>query len=192
VNNLLFENIQKHIDLITNYVQYKKSKINQLANMIIECFQRGNKVLIFGNGGSASDSQHIAGEFMNKIKVNVAQPMPAISLSSDISVVTSIANDINYDSIFSRQIQMLGKKGDISIGLSTSGRSENFIKGIESSLYYGLSTVIFTGQIENNLDYNLGFKIPSNNTARIQEVYMFILHTVCEMVEQHFYNWENS
>lgn len=162
-------------------------QIDNVAEKIIKCYETDNKVLIAGNGGSANDAQHIAGEFIAKMFV-VRKALSAIALSANSAVVTAIANDTEYKNIFSRQIEALGRKEDIFIALSTSGNSENIVKALEVAKQKGCITVGFTGEntckIEGLCDYI--FKIPTQCVSQIQETYMMICHIICAIVEKHF------
>jgi len=165
-----------------------------VTQTIQKAFKSGNKLLIFGNGGSAADSQHIAAEFINRFMIN-RKALPAIALTTDSSVLTSIANDFSYINIFSRQIEALGKKGDIAWGISTSGKSANVIKAFETANELGLKTVVFTGKNINKLkNIILDHKIlvPSSSTQRIQEAHITVAHIICELVENTFSQQDNS
>ena len=165
-----------------------------VTQTIQKAFKSGNKLLIFGNGGSAADSQHIAAEFVNRFMIN-RKALPAIALTTDSSVLTSIANDYSYINIFSRQIEALGKKGDIAWGISTSGKSANVIKAFETANELGLKTVVFTGKNINkmkNIIVNHKILVPSSSTQRIQEAHITVAHIICELVENTFSQQDNS
>ena len=165
--------------------QTHAEQVVSIAKTISESFNAGNKLLICGNGGSAADSQHMAAEFVNTFNFQ-RDPLPAIALSVDTSVITSIANDSNYDSIFARQIAALGRKGDVLIVFSTSGNSITIVRAIEEARTQGMMTIGFTGKnggkIKGMLDYALC--VPSVHTARIQEAHVALYHIICGMVEQ--------
>ena len=143
----------------------------------------GNKVLIFGNGGSAADAQHMAAEMLGTY-VDKKRPFPAIAITVDSSVITAISNDIGYDAIFERQIEALGMKGDIAIGITTSGNSKNIVKGLKIAKDKGMITAALTGknvsQLSDITDYLIS--IPSTNTPRIQEVHGTIIHILCDLI----------
>lgn len=165
-----------------------------VTQTIQKAFKSGNKLLIFGNGGSAADSQHIAAEFINRFMIN-RKALPAIALTTDSSVLTSIANDFSYINIFSRQIEALGKKGDIAWGISTSGKSANVIKAFETANELGLKTVVFTGKNINklkNIIVDHKILVPSSSTQRIQEAHITVAHIICELVENTFSQQDNS
>ena len=158
-----------------------------IAQKIISCFNRGGKLLIFGNGGSASQAQHFAAELVNKFFV-YRKALPAIALTADSSNLTSIGNDLDFSEIFSRQIEALGKKGDIAWGLSTSGRSPNVLTAMRAAKKAGLFTISFIGGQRSELSRlsDIALTVPSKNTARIQEVHLCSGHAVCELVEAYF------
>jgi len=151
---------------------------------IAQALEAGNKILLFGNGGSAADAQHIAAEFVNRISME-RPPLPAVSLAADSSVLTSISNDYSFSEVFAKQIKALGKVGDIAVGISTSGNSANIIRAFEVAREIGLITVALTGNnggaIAKTADYAL--IAPSGKTPRIQELHITIGHVICEMVE---------
>ena len=158
--------------------------IKDVAAAIVSAFDTGGKILLCGNGGSAADAQHIAAEFACRFQKD-RNPLPAIALSTNSSTVTAIANDFSFDEIFARQVRALGKKGDVLIGFSTSGNSENVAHAIRAARTGGLTTVALTGSGGGKLtqlsDYCI--RIPSENTARIQEGQITAAHIVCEIVE---------
>ena len=173
--------------ILLEFGQKNSSTLNRIAEEIISCFERGNKLLIFGNGGSASQAQHFAAELVNKF-FHIRKALPAMSLTTDTSNLTSIANDFDFRDIFSRQVEALSRQGDVVWGLSTSGNSANVIKGCKTAKGAGMVTICFTGMPGSELSRiaDISLCVPSENTARIQEVHLCAGHTVCEMVEEHF------
>ena len=160
-------------------------KINESALKIISCIKNNGKVVLFGNGGSAADAQHMTAELIGRFKVD-SNPIPAIALTTDTSVITSIANDYDFDEIFSRQCEALVNKNDIVIAISTSGNSSNIINGIieakeKQSFVIGL-TGNSGGKLKSEVDLLLD--IPSNDTARIQEGHRLIIHSLCQLIEK--------
>ena len=160
-------------------------KINESALKIISCIKNNGKVVLFGNGGSASDAQHMTAELIGRFKVD-SNPIPAIALTTDTSVMTSIANDYDFDEIFSRQCEALVNKNDIVIAISTSGNSSNIINGIieakeKQSFVIGL-TGNSGGKLKSEVDLLLD--VPSNDTARIQESHRIIIHSLCQLIEK--------
>ncbi|MBU4342738.1 MAG: SIS domain-containing protein [Candidatus Omnitrophica bacterium] len=156
----------------------------KLARMMLATIKSGHKILIFGNGGSAADSIHIAAELVGRFQKE-RKAVPCIALTSNISTLTAIGNDYGFDFIFERQIQALGKKGDMAIGISTSGKSKNVLRGIQASSKAGLKTAVLTGQNKTRLSEisDVSIRIPSTNTARIQEAHITLAHIICEIIE---------
>ncbi|MDK2741428.1 MAG: D-sedoheptulose 7-phosphate isomerase [Nitrospira sp.] len=161
-------------------------RIVEVATLIAQAFRNGNKVLLFGNGGSSTDAAHIAAEFVGRYKRDRV-PLPAIALATDIAAITCIANDYGYEELFARQVRAHGRPGDIAIGISTSGNSPNVLKGIAAARECGLTTVAWTGatgsQLAGLVDYP--FVVPSTVTSRIQESHITLGHVLCELVEDH-------
>ncbi len=161
-------------------------RIVQVARLIAAAFRDGYKVLLFGNGGSATDAAHIAAEFVGRYK-RERMPLPAIALATDIAAITCIANDYGYEELFARQVRAHGRKGDIAIGISTSGNSPNVLKGVEAARDCGLITIAWTGanggKLAGLVDYP--FIVPSTITSRIQESHITLGHVLCELVEDH-------
>lgn len=157
----------------------------EVAERIIDAFRAGNKVLLFGNGGSAADAQHIAAELVGRFYMD-RPALPAQALTVNASTLTAIGNDYAYAQIFSRQIEAFGVKGDVAIGLSTSGNSQNVIEGLRAAKRKSMITVGLTGehggQLKSEADYCIC--VPTSDTPRIQEAHILIGHIVCELVEQ--------
>ena len=164
------------------------SKLIDAIKLIAQAFEKGNKVFFFGNGGSAADAQHLAAEFVNRYLME-RPPLPAIALTTDSSILTSVSNDFAFNEIFSKQLKALGKKGDIAVGLSTSGNSPNVIRAIETAKEMGMKTVAFTGMDGGKLfkKADITLLVPSSSTPRIQEAHILIGHILCEMVENHLF-----
>jgi len=180
------ESAQVKLQFIQN--EENVGKIMDVAKRILGAYRKGNKVLFFGNGGSACDASHLAAELVNRYKKD-RDGLPALALATDMAVVTSIGNDYDYSELFSRQIKAVGNKGDIAIAISTSGNSPNVLKGVEMAKQKGLITVGFTGKDGGKLaglvDYD--FIVPSNNTARIQEAHITLGHLLCELIEDEMF-----
>jgi D-sedoheptulose 7-phosphate isomerase len=159
-------------------------QVAQLAETITAALREGNKVLFFGNGGSAADATHLASEFVGRFLLD-REPLNAISLTDNSSSVSAIGNDYAYDEVFARQIRALGRAGDVAIGLSTSGRSQNVIEGLRVARAAGLHTAALTGADGGDLPdvAELCLRMPVQETARVQECSMLVGHTVCELVE---------
>ena len=182
---------KKISELLTEDIAVKKAlletqvtAIESLANMMISTIKTGGKILVFGNGGSASDSLHIAAELVGRFQKE-RKSLPAISLSANCSSITALGNDYGFEYIFERQIEGLGKKGDMALGISTSGKSKNVIRGIKKASEMNMKTAVLTGKSEGELSRiaDVSVKVPSNNTPRIQEAHITIGHIVCEIVE---------
>jgi D-sedoheptulose 7-phosphate isomerase len=155
-----------------------------VSKAISDCFQAGGKVLLAGNGGSAADAQHIAGEFLSRLNFDRA-PLPAIALTVDTSVLTAVGNDYGYEHVFERQVHGLGRRGDVFIGISTSGRSPNILRAMRKARELGLVTVAFCGahkaEILNLSD--IALCAPSQQTALIQQIHITAAHIICARVE---------
>jgi D-sedoheptulose 7-phosphate isomerase len=154
------------------------------ADHLTTCLTSGHKILIFGNGGSAADAQHIAAEFVNRFQIE-RHPLAALALTTDTSVITSIANDYHFDEIFAKQILALGKADDVAIGISTSGNSENVIRAVHTARNLGIFTIGLTGRggkLANDAD--MVFRVESDSTARIQETHITLSHILCDLMEK--------
>lgn len=158
--------------------------ITEAVKLLRKTFKSGGKVFLLGNGGSAADAQHIAAEFVNRYQKE-RHALPAIALSTDTSIITSIGNDSSFNNIFSRQIEALGQKKDIVWALSTSGRSKNVIKALETARDMGLKTIGFTGNKGGKLASlsDICLLVPSKSTARIQEAHITVAHIICDLIE---------
>jgi D-sedoheptulose 7-phosphate isomerase len=167
------------------FVQEHADGIVQTAQLIARAFRDGHKVLLFGNGGSATDASHIASEFVGRYHRD-RTPLPAIALATDMAAITCIANDYEYTEIFARQVNAHGQKGDIAIAISTSGNSPNVLKAVEAARSRGLATIGWTGakgeKLAKMVDY--AFVVPSTVTARIQETHITLGHVLCELIEE--------
>ncbi len=161
--------------------------IDRVAKLLIDSLSAGHKLLLFGNGGSAADSQHIAAELIGKLKTK-RRALPAIALTTDTSNLTALANDFGYDTIFERQIEALGQEGDVAIGISTSGHSPNVLAAVRAAREKEMKTVALTGRDGGPLAklVDVSITIPSDSTQRIQESHITIAHILCELVEAHF------
>ena len=182
------ENISDLIDQSSKIIDDSK-KLSKIVLQVIESItssiEKGNKIILFGNGGSAADAQHMAAEFIGRF-LNERRSFPAIALTADSSVVTSLGNDYGFEKIFQRQCESLVNNGDIIIAISTSGKSENVLNGIKTAKKKGGIIVGLTGidggEIKDLVDYLIN--IPSNHTPRIQEGHRVIIHIICELVEK--------
>lgn len=158
--------------------------IAAVAELAADAYRDGGKMLLFGNGGSAADAVHVAAEFVGRYLVD-RPPLPALALAANISAITAIGNDYGYDLVFERQVQALGRPGDVAVGLTTSGRSVNVAKGLEAARELGIATVAMTGADPGPVGAAAEHRIaiPSTDTPRIQEGHMLAAHTICEWVE---------
>jgi D-sedoheptulose 7-phosphate isomerase len=161
------------------------STVAKVSEILVDAMEQGNKVLLFGNGGSAADAQHIAAEFVGRFAFD-RPALPALALSVNTSCVTAIGNDYGFDLTFSRQIEALGRPGDVAVGISTSGSSANVLRGVAVAKKMGLHTVAFAGCTGGKLKDAVDHCIcaPSNETPRIQECHILIGHIISELVEQ--------
>jgi len=166
------------------FVNENVIRIAKIVDVITEALKGGKKILLFGNGGSAADAQHLAAEFVNRFIIE-RPPLPAIALSTDTSVITSIGNDYDFSDIFAKQIRAIGHAGDVALGISTSGSSSNVIKALEVAKKLDMITIALTGKDGGDAvkiaDYALN--VPSNSVPRIQEVHITVGHTICQMVD---------
>jgi D-sedoheptulose 7-phosphate isomerase len=182
----LEEELRVHTRIMEQTVAQCAPAIDQIADCLLECFRKGNKVMLCGNGGSAADSQHMVAEFVNRFRLDRAA-LPAIALTVDTSILTAIGNDSSFDFTFSRQVEALGKPGDVLAAISTSGGSTNILKALEVARECGLKTVGFTGEKGRQTmapKCDLCLIVPSADTPRVQEVHEFVWHVICGLVEQ--------
>jgi D-sedoheptulose 7-phosphate isomerase len=164
-------------------------EIERMVTFVLAAINRGGKVVVFGNGGSAADAQHLVGELVGRFKLE-RPALPAIALSTNTSILTAIANDYGYDMVFSRQIEALVTEKDVVIGISTSGRSPNVIEAIKAAKKKGAKTIVLTGgkaPIKSRQVADLVLAVPSDSTPRIQESHITIGHIVCELVEKELF-----
>ena len=163
----------------------KVSEIEQMVNTIIAALKKGGKVVFFGNGGSAADAMHLAGELVGHLKLE-RPAIPAIALTANTSIITAIANDDGYETVFSRQVEALVNKNDVVIAISTSGNSPNVIRAVTAAKAKGARTIGLTGGSGGKLAgvVDLALVVPSNDTQRIQEAHITIGHIICELVER--------
>ena len=184
MKNIILNILEESIDVKKRTVSANVDLIIKGAERIAECISTGRKLMLFGNGGSAADSQHLAAEFINRFQME-RRPLAALALTVDTSVITSIGNDYSFDDIFSKQVRALGQKGDIALGISTSGGSRNVIKAISAASDMGIFTMGFTGRGGTLADCaDLVFPVLSDSTARIQETHIFLGHALCDLVER--------
>jgi D-sedoheptulose 7-phosphate isomerase len=179
----ILDEFDSHLQTIKMVQDKCPQQLEQIANIVVNALQNGNKILLFGNGGSASDAQHIAAEFTGRYKVERGG-LPAIALTTDTSILTACANDYSFDYIFARQIEALGNEGDIFIAISTSGKSKNIIEAIKTAKNKGLKVFGLTGKDGGEMkDLCDCIIVKSEDTAIIQEVHEFILHFIARNLE---------
>jgi len=183
ISDILGESVRVKEDLRKQVSELKK--IEGISEMIVKALKNGKKVVLFGNGGSAADAQHIACELAGKFKLE-RRGLPAVALTTNTSVLTAIGNDYGYDKVFSRQVEGMVNPGDVVIGISTSGNSVNVIGGIEAAKERRALTVGLTGATGGKLGkvVDICIKVPSNDTPRIQEAHIAIGHIICQLVEE--------
>lgn len=176
---------EESISVKDKFAKKNAGAIAEVSRMIADAFNDGKKLLLFGNGGSGTDASHIAAEFVNRFK-RERPGLPALSLNTDMAVITSIANDYDFSEVFARQLKSLAVEGDVVIAITTSGASANVVKAMDVARRRKLKTVIFTGskgeKFAAKADY--AFVVPSDNTPRIQETHITLGHVLCQMVEE--------
>ncbi len=181
----VYEHLQESIRVKQAVIEQQIDKVEELAAMMIDTYKKGNKLLVFGNGGSAADAQHFAAEIVGRYKME-RKGLPAIALTTDTSIITSIGNDYGYDMIFARQVEAHCKHGDLVLGISTSGNSPNVLKAFDVAKKHGARTVVWTGKDGGKCAEvaDLSIIVPSDNTPRIQEAHITLLHIICEIFEE--------
>jgi D-sedoheptulose 7-phosphate isomerase len=183
---MMEQELQEHIEVATKTKELLP-QIKEVANLVANALKNGNKVLLFGNGGSAADAQHIAAELTGRYK-SERKALPAIALTTDTSALTAISNDYGYYSVFARQLEAFANSGDIAIGISTSGNSSNVINALKLAKDKGCICIGLSGkdggEMNDLCDINL--IVPSSNTPRIQEMHIFIGHSICQIVDDSF------
>ena len=192
--SIIDKRFQELTDLIPRFKKQSENSIPAASNMIVRAFKNGNKILICGNGGSAADSQHFAAEFVNAFSRSITRKgLPALALTTDTSVMTSIGNDFSFENIFSRQVQAYSKPGDILIVFTTSGSSVNCINAILEAKQSGVLCIAFTrteAKVSELVD--LTIEVPSKNTQHIQECHILAYHVITELVEKELFEGGES
>jgi len=185
MENLIKENLRGSLAAKQAFAEANWAEIIRLAQVLAKALRDGNKLLIFGNGGSAADAQHMAAEFVNRFLID-RPPLAAIALSTDSSILTSIGNDFSFDDIFDKQIRALGKSGDVAIGISTSGNSPNVVQAMQRAREMGLVTVALGGGTGGRLKDLADFVLlaPTAFTPHIQEVHLWVEHLLCQLVDE--------
>lgn len=191
--NLISDYIERSIQTKKELQKTRVEVIAQIAEVIVDAYRQGNKVLWFGNGGSAADAQHLSCELVSKFYLE-RKALASIALTTNTSELTAIANDYDFDKIFARQVEALVNPGDIVIGISTSGNSPNVIEGIKEAKRLGATTVAFTGAARGKMKGNVDFllDVPSEITPHIQESHIMIGHIICYLVEKELFGDKNE
>lgn len=183
--NFIQQEIKAHISVTNRVLHELAPLVEVVAYEAVKCLKHGGKILLFGNGGSAADAQHIAAELTGRYKKE-RLGLPAIALTTDTSALTAIGNDYGYERVFSRQVQALAREGDMLVGISTSGNSQNVLLGLEEGRKIGCVCVGFSGRdggkMHEACEYNL--VVPSDDTPRIQEMHIMLAHIICHIIEE--------
>ncbi len=192
LKNLILDTLEQSILVKKNFIGNNTALIEKGAETMANALVQGNKIILFGNGGSAADAQHIAAEFINRFQLERA-PLAAIALTTDSSVITSIANDYSFEDIFAKQIQALGRKKDIAVAITTSGNSPNVIKAAEQAAAMGIKVIGFSGSMGKLKKIaDIPFCVNSDITARIQETHITLAHILCDLTERIIYHKQLS
>jgi D-sedoheptulose 7-phosphate isomerase len=185
IDNILRSNIERSVEVHSQLLGACLPAMITAADALIRAYRSGHKALFFGNGGSSTDAEHLAGEFLGRY-LRERSPMPAVALAENMSAVTAIANDYGYEHVYSRQLQALAVPGDVAVGISTSGNSRNVLEAVRKARELGLFTIGLTGasggQMRNLTDALIA--VPSDETPRIQECHILVGHALCDAVEQ--------
>ena len=185
--NTIQEEFNSHLETIKKVIDLSGEDLQKASALAVETLKAGNKILIFGNGGSAADAQHIAAELTGRYKTE-RKGLPGIALTTDTSALTAIGNDYGYDRVFDRQVESLANNGDLLLGISTSGNSKNVVNALKLGLDMGCKTIGFSGRdggaMNDVCDINL--VVPSDNTPRIQEMHILFGHTICQIIDNNF------
>jgi len=182
--DIIKRTLQESVDAKKAAIAENNQRLVETARLMAQSLTAGGKILLFGNGGSAADAQHIAAEFVNRFQTERV-PLASIALTTDSSIITSIGNDYSFDEIFSKQVTALGRKNDVAIGISTSGNSPNVVKALKAAEKIGAHTVAFTGKGGQAADMaEIALTVPVGVTARIQECHILMGHILCDLVDR--------
>lgn len=187
MENRIKEEFEGHLETIKKVIETMEGPLEEASKLAVDTLKAGNKILFFGNGGSAADAQHIAAELTGRYKTE-RRGLPGIALTTDTSALTAIGNDYGYDRVFDRQVESLANEGDLLLGISTSGNSKNVINAFKIGKEIGCKIIGFTGrdggEMNNYCDVNL--VVPSDDTPRIQEMHILFGHTICQIIDDNF------
>jgi D-sedoheptulose 7-phosphate isomerase len=186
--SLIAQFVAESIRVKSEFFQAQASLVAETSRKIADALRKRQKILLFGNGGSAADAQHIAAEFVGRFLPNRVA-LPAISLATDTSALTALGNDYGFNTVFSRQIEALGNAGDVAIGISTSGNSPNVVEALDAARKRGLMTIGFTGEDGGQMNgrADVLFRVPSRMTPRIQETHITLGHVLCELIDRELF-----
>jgi len=184
IRELAVHSLREGAELRLRLIEDCVGVVVRAAHAIQKALQRGGKILLFGNGGSAADAQHIAAELVGRF-ARERDPLPAIALTTNASILTAVGNDYGFEQVFARQIRALGRRADVAVAISTTGRSPNVVAGVQSARKLGLTTIALTGGDGNRLAHmvDIALVVPSTNTARIQECHVTLGHILCEITD---------
>lgn len=179
--------LKSHLETINLVINTMDKQLEKASKLAIETLKNGNKILLFGNGGSAADAQHIAAELTGRYKTE-RKGLPAIALSTDTSALTAIGNDYGYDRVFDRQVEAIAREGDLLVGISTSGNSQNVINALKLGKEMGCKTLGLSGKSGGTMNTvcDINLIVPSDNTPRIQEMHILFGHIICQTIDEAF------
>lgn len=180
----ILDELNSHQDMIDRVILNNQVSINSIAKVVVKTLKAGNKIILFGNGGSFSDANHIASEFVGRLQKN-RKALSAIALGCNGSTLSALSNDFGFDMVFARELEAIGKKGDLAFGITTSGRSKNVINGLNYAKKIGMQVCAFCGEDVSSLDSLCDevLQIPSKNTQRIQEMHILVGHIIAKIAE---------
>lgn len=188
MKRIIQQSLDNHAQVLHSVQKQLVDQIAQAGEVLIATLERGNKILLCGNGGSAADAQHIAAELTGRYLRKNRRALPAIALTTDTSALTALGNDFGFEQVFARQVSALGVKGDILIAISTSGNSPNILTAVQAARECGMQTLALTGGTGGKLRdaADLSLIIPSDQTPHIQEMHILIAHILCDLIDRHF------
>src|SRR5574344_88151 len=189
MQNAIIKEFLAHQETIAKVIETMQEPLLEASKLAVETLRNGNKILLCGNGGSAADAQHIAAELTGRYKTE-RRGLPGIALTTDTSALTAIGNDYGYDRVFDRQVEALANKGDLLIGISTSGNSTNVINALKVAREMGCKTLGLTGRDGGSMNElcDINLVVPSNDTPRIQEMHILFAHTICQIIDNELSN----